>query len=66
MTGAVTGRDGMKMIDVQKLVQVDETKCSEVNNCLCTSENDGIKYCMGCGSVVIQNNEKNENVDEVR
>ena len=56
----------MKMIDVKKLVQVDETKCSEVNNCLCTSENDGIKYCMGCGNVVIQNNEKNENVDEVR
>ena len=46
-------------------VQVDETKCSEVHNCFCTLENDGTKYCMGCGNV-IPNNENNENVDEVK
>lgn len=32
-------------------VEVNETKCDEVHNCMCTKEVDGKTYCRGCGSV---------------
>lgn len=36
----------------QALIQVDESKCSEVNNCFGVTEKDGVKYCRGCGNCV--------------
>ena len=32
-------------------VEVNETKCDEVHNCMCTKEVDGKTYCRGCGNV---------------
>lgn len=32
-------------------VEVNEMKCDEVQNCMCTKEVDGKTYCRGCGSV---------------
>ena len=31
-------------------VEVNETKCNEVYNCMCTKEKDGKTYCRGCGN----------------
>lgn len=32
-------------------IEVNETKCDEVHNCMCTKEVDGKTYCRGCGNV---------------
>ena len=32
-------------------VEVNETKCDEVHNCMCVKEVDGKTYCCGCGNV---------------
>ena len=36
---------------MQDYVEVNETKCDEVHNCMCTKEVDGKTYCRGCGNV---------------
>lgn len=35
-------------------VEVNETKCNEVHNCMCTKEVDGKTYCRGCGNVQLE------------
>ena len=37
--------------NMKTYVEVNEEKCSEVNNCMCTKEFDGKTYCRGCGNV---------------
>lgn len=32
-------------------VEVDEKKCDEVHNCMCTKEAGEKTYCRGCGSI---------------
>ena len=32
-------------------IEVNETKCDEVRNCMCTKEVDGKTYFRGCGNV---------------
>lgn len=32
-------------------IEVNETKCDEVHNCMCTKEIDRKIYCRGCGNV---------------
>ena len=39
------------MIDLNEFVKVDETKCEEVNNCFGVKEENGERYCRGCGNI---------------
>ena len=32
-------------------IEVNEAKCDEAHNCMCTKEVDGKTYCRGCGNV---------------
>lgn len=36
---------------MENYVEVNEEKCSEAHNCMCTREKDGKIYCRGCGNV---------------
>lgn len=36
---------------MKDFVEVNETKCTEVNNCMCVKENNGKQYCRGCGNI---------------
>lgn len=36
--------------EVKDYVEVNENKCSEVHNCMCTKEINRKTYCRGCGS----------------
>ena len=42
---------GRRMIDLNEFVKVDETKCEEVNNCFGVKEENGERYCRGCGNI---------------
>lgn len=44
---------------MKDFVEVNETKCTEVNNCMCVKENNGKQYCRGCGNIQ-PNKEKND------
>lgn len=37
--------------NMKDYIEVNETKCDEVYNCMCTKEVDGKTYCRGCGNV---------------
>lgn len=39
------------MKDYVEVVEVNETKCNEVHNCMCTKEVNGKTYCRGCGNI---------------
>lgn len=36
---------------MKEYVEVNEKKCDEAHNCMCTKEVDGKTYCRGCGNV---------------
>ncbi len=38
------------MLDKKEYVEVTEKECSEANNCIGVKEEDGKKYCRGCGN----------------
>ena len=44
---------------MENYVEVNEEKCSEVHNCMCTREKDGKIYCRGCGNVQPGKDEEN-------
>ena len=47
--------------EVKDYVEVNENKCSEVHNCMCTKEINRKTYCRGCGNIQPkQEEEKNE------
>lgn len=47
-------------------VEVNEKKCSEAHNCMCTKEIDGKTYCRGCGNVQPEQEDQKSTYDEKR
>ena len=41
----------MSEINEKEFVEVNETMCVEVHNCMGTGEHEGKIYCRGCGNV---------------
>lgn len=37
--------------NMKDYVEVDEKKCDEVHNCMCTKEVGEKTYCRGCGNI---------------
>ena len=34
-------------------IEINGDKCCEVDNCMCVKHEDGKKYCLGCGNVML-------------
>lgn len=47
----------MQMLDKEEFVEINTKKCSEANNCFGVKEEDGKKYCRGCGNLQPKANE---------
>lgn len=50
----------ISMNDSNEFVEVDETKCEEVDNCFGVKEENGKRYCRGCGNVHPEKGENND------